>query len=228
MGGSPEGEPGALTEQLCDRGRREHPRRLHLSPVKWAGWIRWLSFFPLLKRLQLRCYHSHFHNQQYRKSKEICILLDMGEWLAGIIRLENSCLSFSRGFSPANPKSPSTPATWVHQRRCPLLLPMPWGVTGKQSDWGHGQKPPGHTWPIPQPSFHRALLSHSTFPTQEWKRNTRTSALSLQLSPANVSGGVWKPPDLAIVCWGERGMDWECGISTCKLLYREWINKVLL
>ena len=27
--------------------------------------------------------------------------------------------------------------------------------------------------------------------------------------------------------WG--GMDWEVGISTCKLLYREWINnKVLL
>ena len=29
--------------------------------------------------------------------------------------------------------------------------------------------------------------------------------------------------------WGEGGMDWEFGISRCKLLYREWINnKVLL
>ena len=28
---------------------------------------------------------------------------------------------------------------------------------------------------------------------------------------------------------GEGGMDWESGISRCKLLYREWINnKVLL
>ena len=25
-----------------------------------------------------------------------------------------------------------------------------------------------------------------------------------------------------------RGMDWEFGISRCKLLYIEWINKVLL
>ena len=28
---------------------------------------------------------------------------------------------------------------------------------------------------------------------------------------------------------GRRGMDWEFGVSGCKLLYREWIdNKVLL
>ena len=31
------------------------------------------------------------------------------------------------------------------------------------------------------------------------------------------------------VGWGGRGMDWEFGISRCKLLYIEWINnKVLL
>ena len=125
MGGSPEGKLGALTEQLFDPNRRENPQRLHLSPVKWAGRIRWLSFFLLLKRLQLTCYHSHFHNQQHRKSKEISILLDMREWLAGKIRLENSLLSSSWGFSPANPKSPSTSATWLHQRQCPLLLLMP-------------------------------------------------------------------------------------------------------
>ena len=29
--------------------------------------------------------------------------------------------------------------------------------------------------------------------------------------------------------WGRRGMEWEFGISRCKLLYIEWINnKVLL
>ena len=27
---------------------------------------------------------------------------------------------------------------------------------------------------------------------------------------------------------GERGMEWEFGINRCKLLYIEWINKVLL
>ena len=27
---------------------------------------------------------------------------------------------------------------------------------------------------------------------------------------------------------GERGMDWEFGISRCKLLFIEWMNKVLL
>ena len=34
-----------------------------------------------------------------------------------------------------------------------------------------------------------------------------------------------------VVAKGEgdgRGMDWEFGISRCKLLYTEWINKVLL
>ena len=160
------GEPGALTEQLCDLGRREHPRRLHFSPVKWAGWIRWLSFFPLLKRLQLTYYHSHFHYQQYRKSKELCILLDMGEWLAGKIRLENSLLSFSRGFSPANPESPSTPATWLHWRHCPLLLPVPWGMMGKQSDWGHSQMPPAqHHNPRPHMIHSSAFLPQgSTIP----------------------------------------------------------------
>ena len=30
-------------------------------------------------------------------------------------------------------------------------------------------------------------------------------------------GGVW-----------EGGMEWEVGVSRCKLLYTEWINKVLL
>ena len=31
------------------------------------------------------------------------------------------------------------------------------------------------------------------------------------------------------VGWGREGMDWEFGVSRCKLLYREWINnKVLL
>ena len=28
--------------------------------------------------------------------------------------------------------------------------------------------------------------------------------------------------------WGGGGMDWEFGVSRCKLLYKEWINKVLL
>ena len=29
--------------------------------------------------------------------------------------------------------------------------------------------------------------------------------------------------------WGESGMDWEFGVSTCKLLHLEWVgNEVLL
>ena len=28
--------------------------------------------------------------------------------------------------------------------------------------------------------------------------------------------------------WGEEGMDWESGISRCKLLCREWINSKFL
>ena len=35
---------------------------------------------------------------------------------------------------------------------------------------------------------------------------------------------MWLPRGMAV----GGGMDWEFGISRCKLLYREWINKVLL
>ena len=171
MGGSPEGKPGALTEQLFDPNRRENPQRLHLSPVKWAGWIRWLSFFPLLKRLQLTCYHSHFHNQQYRKSKEISILLDMRGWLAGKIRLENSLLSSSWGFSPANPKSPSASATWLDQRRCPLLLPMPPRHHDKAICQGPRSEAPtqhlqSQATPDPSLSLPSTGLHHPTAPLQ--------------------------------------------------------------
>ena len=28
--------------------------------------------------------------------------------------------------------------------------------------------------------------------------------------------------------WGKRGMDWEFGVSRCKLVYIEWVNNKVL
>ena len=54
------------------------------------------------------------------------------------------------------------------------------------------------------------------------------SCWTLLLFAEDVAKILCKGPVVAKGLGGGGGMDWEFGISRCKLLYIEWINKVLL